>query len=318
MRELRKDYVLDRWVLIADVRSMRPRQFKEEKTIVKEEKCFFCPGNESQTPPEIGRIPTDKPKDKGWKMRWFANKFPAVLPEGQHDIKTDNTFFTFSSGFGYHEVIVETNTHNQLWDLRKEDIKQLFKIYNERIEDLSKRPGVSYVNVFKNHGEKAGTSIVHSHSQIIATNTIPEIVKEKVKKGTHLGRCLYCQILNIEKNSDRRCFENNSFVAFTPYASRFNFEIWVLPKRHARTLAELRDNELEDLADIMKKILTKLKELNVSFNYYLHYAPKNQELHFQIEICPRIAVWAGFEYCSEIIINSLPPENAAKFYRDEK
>ena len=317
MTELRKDYILDRYVLISESRSKRPKEFRRQE--IKEEvtQCFFCPGNENLTPPEIGRITVDG--GKGWKMRWFPNKFAAVELEGQQVIKTDNTYFTFSGGYGKHEVIAETPDHNkQLWDLSETDIITLFKVYSQRIVELEKIPNIRYVNVFKNHGREGGTSIVHSHTQVVATNFVPTLIMDELTAARKFPSCPYCEILNIEKGSDRRCFENNAFAAFTPYASRFNFEIWAFPKRHVRKLEDLDENELKDLAEIMKKILAKLKELNVSYNYFIHYAPDSTDLHLHIEICPRIATWAGFEYCTNAAINSVSPEMAAKFYRGEE
>ncbi len=313
--ELRKDYFLKRWVYFSTDRKKRPKEFKHEDAICVDEKdCFFCPGNEHLTPPEIGRIGA-----KNWELRWFPNKFPAVRQEGNYNIKTDNTYFTFSSGYGKHEVLVETPEHcKQLWDLPKDRIKKVFQIYCGRIDALSAMEGIKYVLVFKNHGREAGTSLFHSHTQIAAINMVPEKIKEKVEAVKKFDHCPYCDIINIEKGSFRRCFENSTMVAFTPYASRFNFEVWIFPKRHAKTLCELNDKEMDDLADIMKKILDKLKEINASFNYYLQYAPAGEDLHFHIEVCPRLANWAGFEFGSDAIINSVLPEDAAKFYRGEQ
>jgi UDPglucose--hexose-1-phosphate uridylyltransferase len=310
--ELRKDYILDRWVVISTIRSQRPHQFEEKKNSKKLKACFFCPGHEKETPEEIGRIGTKKK----WTMRWFPNKFYAIKPEGQADIRTDNNYFTFSGNYGYHEILVESNDHKkQLWDLSKKEIKTLFQVYNQRIEELSRKPNIYYVAVFKNHGQRGGTSVIHTHSQILAFNHVPKEIREEVFAASHHPSCPYCDIINIEKDSHRRCFENEEFVAFTPYASRFNYEIWVFPKRHIRTLAEAN---LDKLAEIMKKIMKKLKWLNCSYNYFLHYAPEGEDLHFHIEVCPRIATWAGAELGFGVTINAVPPEQAAEFYRGGK
>ena len=106
-------------------------------------------------------------------------------------------------------------------------------------------------------------------------------------------------------------------IAFAPYASRFNFEVWIMPKRHIKNITEFNEDETKDLADIMHKILNKLKELNASYNFVLHYSPDNENLHFHIEILPRFANWAGFEFGTDMIINSVSPEYAAQFFRDE-
>jgi UDPglucose--hexose-1-phosphate uridylyltransferase len=313
--ELRKDYMLDRWVVIASDRKKRRREFKKSEEQKASKTCFFCPGNEETTPPEIGRI-----EENGkWIIRWFPNKFPAVKKEGDPVIKTDNDFFTFSNAYGNHEVIAECPEHDkQLWDLDAEHIKKILYVYRERINNLAKEDNIKYVTVFKNHGGAAGTSLIHSHTQVASINMIPTLVKEEVIASKKFDSCPYCRIISIEKNSDRRCFENNSFIAFTPYASRFNYEVWIFPKKHIVDMNGLNDDGFKDLAEVLKKVLIKLKELNAAYNFFLHYAPEGNDLHFHIEVTPRFANWAGFEFSSDIIINSVAPEDAAKFYRDEE
>ncbi len=313
--ELRKDYVLDRWVIVATNRAKRPKTFKEEKVDEdKKIKCPFCPGNEALTPPEIGRV---KDKNGNWKVRWFENKYRAVEEKGNPVIRTDNTFFTFADAFGRHEVIVETPEHNKDFsEFKPEHIKEILKVYSNRIEELSTLNGVKYVQVFKNHGKEGGASIDHEHSQVIALNKIPFWVEEKIKARLKFGFCPYCKIIEIEKGSYRRVFESDNFVSFTPYASRFPFEIWVFPKAHIRKLSELDDEKLLELSVMLKKIIKKIKELGTSYNYMLYYSPEDSDLHFHIEIIPRTSVWAGMEF-SGVIINTTSPEDAAKFYRGE-
>jgi len=312
--ELRKDYILDRWVFLAPERKKRRKEFKKE--YIKEEVkiCFFCPGKEHLTPLEIGRIE----KNKKWKIRWFPNKFPVVEPKGSPIIKTKG-FFTSSSAYGEHEVIAECPEHNkQLWDLSPKHVKQILQVYRERINELSKKKNISYVTIFKNHGREAGTSLIHSHTQVASLNKIPQLVIDEINASKKYKHCPYCKIIKIEKASKRKCFENKTFVAFTPYASRFNFEIWIFPKRHIKNMAQLNDKEFTDLAQILSKILKKLKTLNAPYNFFLHYAPKGKNLHLHIEVEPRFAVWAGFEFSSNDTINSVTPEDAAKFYRNKK
>ncbi len=316
--ELRKDYILNNFVIISEKRGKRPFEFKKEPAKIVKKKCFFCPGNEDQTPPEIGR--TDL--GRSWKIRWFDNKFAAVTPEGNPEIRTDNEFFTFADAYGYHEIIVDTNLHGEHpADFDEEDWRKVLKVYGQRIEDLEKDEKVKYVNLFKNHGIDAGTSLVHSHSQIITTQIVPRRVQEKVKAlRAHREKkdsCAYCEILNIEKQSDRRCFENETFVSFTPYASRYHFENWIFPKRHTGRLKDLSEEELNDLGKILKEVLGKIKKLNASYNLCFHYAPKGEDLHFHIEVLPRLTTPGGFELGTEIIINTLSPEKAASFYRGE-
>jgi UDPglucose--hexose-1-phosphate uridylyltransferase len=118
-----------------------------------------------------------------------------------------------------------------------------------------------------------------------------------------------------EKNSGRKCFENADFVAFTPYASRFNYEVWIFPKQH---VSRLENVNFSSLAVIVSKVLGKVHDGNLDYNMLVQYGPKGQDFHFHIEVCPRAAIWAGFELGSGIIINSVAPEDAAKFYRGEE
>jgi len=176
MGELRKDYILNRWVIISPKRGKRPHELQRD-TKIKEGPCFFCPGNEHMTPSEIGRVP----RNGGWQIRWFENKFPAFKPEGNAEIKTTSRFYTSSDSYGYHEVIVETDRHDrQLAQLPVDEIEQVFHVYARRIKELESKPNIKYVNVFKNHGFMGGTSIVHSHSQLMAAAFVPVEIENKV------------------------------------------------------------------------------------------------------------------------------------------
>ncbi len=308
---IRKDYILNRWVYYAISRKKRPQEFK--KFVVKEENkiCFFCLGNEHLTPPEIGRI-----EYKGsWKMRWFLNKFPAVDKKENFKIKPKK-FFSEGSSYGVHEIIVETNHHkSQLADLPLRDFEELLEVYKVRIKELSKLKGIKYVDIFKNHGKDAGTSLLHSHSQVMALIQVPHLIIEEVNAVKKYKKCPYCEIIKFESKSKRKVFETKNVLAFAPFASRFNYEAWIFPKQHKKTIEELNEQEIEDISSAMKKILFKLKKVNASYNFYLHYSPDKANLHFHIEITPRIATWGGFELSTDFIINSVLPEDAARFYR---
>ena len=315
MGVLRKDYILDRWVYYAIERKKRRIEFKQEQEhIVDNEACFFCPGNERLTPPEIGRVE----EKNTWKIRWFPNKFPAAELKGSPKINTKNKFLSEGKNYGMHEVIAETRDHKkQLADLSIEHIKEIFDVYILRIKTLSKLNGIKYVSVFKNKGSSAGTSLVHAHTQVAALSILPKEVMDEVKAANKHKKCPYCDIIKLESKSKRKIIENKNVIAFAPFASRFNFEAWIFPKRHVKNITAMYDNELYDMASALKKILIKLKKLNASYNFFLHYAPAGNDLHFHIEVIPRLAKFGGFEYSTGAIINSVMPEDAAKFYRDK-
>lgn len=313
MNELRKDYFLDRWVIIATGRGSRPHQFKSEKKSKDVDVCFFCPGNESMTPPEIDRVE----EDGKWVIRVFPNKFPAVAEEGNPNVRTDNTFYTYASAYGSHEVLVESPNHDdEFGDLSVERIVKILKMYNKRINELMKKKHVRYVFVFKNQGKEAGTSLVHTHTQIIALNKIPSLLQEEAEATK--DECKYCQVIEKEKDSERRVLENSTFVSFTPYASRFPMEAWVFPKRHLNCLNDMNEQEYNDLAEQLRLFTSKLEEINAPYNFYLHHSVEGDDLHFHVEIAPRISIWAGLELGSDIDINIIAPESAARFYRGEE
>ena len=309
---LRKDYILDRWVYYASLRGKRPREFKN--VVVREESkiCRFCPKNEGTTPPEIGRL-----EYKGsWKMRWFLNKFPAVEIKGKPYIKSIK-FLTEGNTYGIHEIIVETNNHkSQLANLPFQDFRQLLEVYKVRVHELSKLKNVKYVQVFKNHGKEGGTSLLHSHSQIVALPQIPTLIQEELNAIKKYKKCPYCDIIKLESKSKRKIFETKNVIAFAPFASRFNYEAWIFTKQHKKNFDELNEQEYQDIAAVLKRILVKLNKINAAYNFYVHQSPLKGNLHFHIEITPRIATWAGFELSTDAIINSVMPEDASKFYEN--
>lgn len=312
MNIIRKDYILNRWVYYATSRKKRKHEFKTVEIKDDAKLCFFCPSNEHLTPPEIGRV-----EYKGsWKMRWFLNKFPAVEKKGTAKLK-QKKFFSEGDSYGIHEVVVETQHHkSQLADLPVQQIRELLEVYRFRIKELSKLKGIKYVEIFKNHGKDAGTSLIHSHTQVIALPQLPSLVVEEAEAAKKYRKCPYCEIIRHESKSKRKIFETKNVIAFAPFASRFNYEAWIFVKQHKKTMEELSEEEYQDLASALKKILVKLKMMNASYNFFVHYSPEKENLHFHIEITPRIATWGGFELSTNAAINSVLPEDAAGFYRN--
>ena len=308
MDELRKDYFLDRYVLISPVRSKRPHLVRHEKK-KKDSRGSFCIGNEGKTPQELYRYP----HTKEWQLRVFYNKYPVVTPGKNPEMKRKGSLVS-SGSFGYHEVIVDTPGHDEeLWDLPIERIADVLRVYNERIEANMKKRGIKYVSLFKNHGGLAGASLHHSHSQLVAYSQIPEIIKEKEKAIASRDNP-YGHLIKGEMDSSRRCFENIHFAAFCPFASRFPYEIVVFPKRHILNATELTEDEIISLAEIMRIILLKLRVVGENYNFYFQNGIKNMRFH--IEMMQRKGTLAGFELATDCLINTVRPEDAAKFYRE--
>lgn len=311
--ELRKDYLLNRWSMISESRGKRPNDFASPKTKSTKE-CIFCKGHESETPQEISRV-----EENGeWAIRVIPNKFAATDPKADPLIQTHNQYYTFSYNHGSHELVVETPFHGKKFgDLSQESIKKVLKVYAERISVLQKDNADKYVCVFKNEGKEAGASINHAHSQIIAVSFMPPELSEKLEVIKKYSFCPYCDIISKEKDSYRRCFDNFSFISFTPYAPRFNYEIWLFPKRHINSFFDFNDQDYSDLASMLKTITHKLESEGFDFDIAYYYSPGKEDLHFHIEIMPRVTVWAGFEMGFGTDIITVSPEDAAKFYRGE-
>ena len=310
MNELRKDSLLNRYVIISPKRIHRPGDITKREKEGKKGTCFFCPGNEHLTPPEIMR----QEENGNWIIRVFPNKFPAVSFENPGNFE--------NAARGVHEIIVETPEHVECIEhLSPEYMVKILDVYDERIRKLSEIEDISYVLVFKNKGREGGASLEHTHTQVIATTVLPTNVLEKVKALDDYRKkhnlCGYCDVIKKEESGERVIFEDEHVISMAPYASRFPYEALIMPKRHVLKLHQLNENEKHSIAKALKMILMKLGSDNISYNFWLHYAPGVNDLHLHFEITPRLTHWAGFEFGAGIIINVIPPEDAAKFYRGE-
>jgi len=330
MREFRRYPVIGRWVIISSERAKRPFAFvKYEREKNSQEECPFCWGNESFTPPEIlaYRQPGTQKDKPGWWVRVVPNKYPALRVEGDV-IRSAEGIYDKITAVGAHEVIIETQHHDKdICELELRCVEDIFRAYRDRIVDLKHDIRFEYILIFKNCGYLAGATLSHPHSQLIAMPMIPVRIKQELsgsyKYYEYKERCVFCDIINFElSQSKRNIIENDDFVAICPYASRFPFEIWVLPKRHFCSYEEITDSELKSLASIMQVVNKKLNLAldNPPYNYLLHTAPlkySNLEYyHWHFEIIPKISNVGGFEWGSGFYINPVPPEEGAKFLRE--
>ncbi len=327
MPELRKDPVIGRWVIIATERSKRPEEFEShQEKLQKDKLCPFCPGNEDKTPPEIlaYRQPGTVANQPGWRLRVVSNKFPALRIEGQLSRQGEGMFDKMQ-GIGAHEVIIETPDHDKrIPDLEQSQIEEILWAYRDRILDLKKDPRFKYILIFKNQGRAAGASLSHSHSQLIATPIVPKRVMEELKGASeyyeYKERCVFCDIVFQElKDRVRLIKENDDFVAIEPFASRFPFETWIIPKIHEAHFEEATKHEYAQLAEVIKVSMGRLKEVlkEPPYNYIIHTAPYvddySKEYHWHIEIMPKLTRVAGFEWGTGFYINPMPPEDAARY-----
>jgi len=329
MPELRKDPVTGRWVIIATERIRRPSDYLVESSPPRGGTCPFCPGNEAETPPEIEAFGEEgrAPNGPGWWLRVVPNKYPALRVEGDLH-RTGKGIYDLMNGVGAHEIIVETPVHDQeLADLSDSSIEKVIWAYRDRMMDLKKDARLLYALVFKNHGDAAGASLEHPHSQIIATPIIPKRVQEELKGARqyydYRERCIFCDMLQQElRERERLIFENASCVAVAPFASRFPFETWIMPKVHQADFLQIGKQSAIDLARAMKEVLVRLKRTlnDPPYNYMLHTMPLQENdpdaYHWHIEIIPKLTKVAGFEWGSGFYINPTPPEEAAAALRE--
>ena len=333
MPELRKDPVINRWVIISTERGKRPTDFVEEGEVRKGGFCPFDPGNEDKTPPEIMayRDPETAPDTPGWSLRVVANKFPALIVEGNLDRRGDGMYDKMS-GVGAHEVIIETPDHNlDLADMSLNSITDVMIAYKERFSDLKNDIRFRFVMIFKNQGKTAGASLEHSHSQLIALPEVPIRVSEEIEGAkryySYKERCIFCDMIAEElHHRERLVCDHPNFVAIAPYAPRFPFETWILPKQHMSHYEDGGKEMYEALAQILGEVLRRLNKAlkNPPYNYILHTTPFNEHqlgdvsryYHWHIEVMPRLTKVAGFEWGSGFYINPTPPEDAARFLRE--
>ncbi len=331
MPELRKDPVVGRWVIISTERARRPSDFAPAPAgRGARGLCAFCPGQEARTPAEILalRPPDTKPDTPGWLLRVVPNKFPALRIEGELEPSGEGLYDRMS-GVGAHEVVIETPDHHAMFaDLGEARIAEVLGAYRDRILDLEKDPRIQYVMVFKNHGEAAGASLEHPHSQLIATPIVPIMVEEELEGAERhyriKKRCIWCDIIRQERRGDGRIIlEAEGFVALAPFAPRFPFETWILPSAHCSGFEETEVAELRPLGRLLGEILRRMGKVlgDPPYNYLLHSAPLRaaglDHFHWHLEIIPKLTRVAGFEWGTGFFINPTPPEEAARYLRGE-
>ncbi len=337
--ELRKDYLLNRWVVIATERSRRPTDFAKPHTQTqKTASCPLCVGNENVTPPasllylkEDGTIkravdPAAGERPKNWLVRSFPNLYPAFTPP---KTPQDTVEIMKNSGFGIavgeHEVLAESPNHYEdPADAELPQLELVIKAYIDRLQEFSSKPYVKYVSIFRNYGPEAGASLSHAHSQIVATPFVPPLIQEELDSSRRFfeqnKRCVFCDLIEKEAKGARLILENEHFLVFAPYASIAPLEFWIVPKRHSPSLLGLSEQEISAFAETLKTSLKALKNLvnDPPYNYGFHLAINKEAqdfYHWHLEVYPKLSTWAGFELNTGVYINTVPPEAAAESLR---
>jgi UDPglucose--hexose-1-phosphate uridylyltransferase len=290
--------------------------------------CPFCYGNEQKTPPEVlAYRPGGGPNQPDWSVRVVPNKFPALGIEGELNRQGEGMYDKMN-GIGAHEVVIESPDHSlTMAEMSDQQIEEVLRAFRDRVDDLKKDTRFRYIVLFKNHGEAAGATLEHPHSQLIALPVIPKRVKEELE-GARVyfdfkERCVYCDILRQETSAGVRVVtETDRLLVLQPWAPRFPFETWILPKRHESHFAQTEDATLQNLAWVLRSTLRKIDKVleHPPFNFIVHSAPlqENQlaHYHWHIELIPKLTKVAGFEWGTGFYINPTPPEESAKFLRE--
>ena len=322
MSQMRKSIITGEWVIFASNRHKKPYAYNHGKA-VKENchaACPFCVGNESLTPKE--RYRTEK--NGSWQIRVFKNMYPAV-----DDItfeKDNDPFYESAEGMGFHEVLVDTPVHGQEPHMfTDEKMYEVLCALKKRAETIGSMDKIKYVQIFKNNGPMAGASIAHSHWQLIGVPIVPteqtRALSAFKKYYAEKGKCLMCDMAEHEKKEGKRIiYENDEFICFIPYAAKFSYEIFVVPKKHTSTFVSMTEKQYRSLAEALKKLITAvtcIKE-GVCYNICFQDSPVkcDKDYHWYLRIIPRIGALAGFENGTSSYINPLLPEDAAQNIRD--
>jgi UDPglucose--hexose-1-phosphate uridylyltransferase len=332
MAELRRDPIIGRWVIVDTDHPSGPGDFDKEEQGFRGGECPFCYGNELMTPPEVDAVRDSNtlPNTPGWQVRVVPNKFPALKIEGDLD-RRGIGIYDMSNGIGAHEVLIETPYHDKdISDLLNEEVENTILKCCHRADDLLRDKRFRYIMIFKNKGPSAGASLEHPHTQIVALPMVPKNVLEEIHGASqyfdYRERCIFCDILRQEiSEKERIILENKHFLCFSPFVSRFPFEIWIVPKKHNGYFCHIAREEVPSLASILRETIRKFKLLfgNLAYNYIIHSSPMDGEYmgesyHWHIEFMPKLTRVAGFEWGTGFYIVPTPPELAAKYLKEVK
>ena len=329
MAEIRQDPITGRKIIIAPERAERPRPMETVGHAVRAVICPFCVGNEAMTPPEVwaDRTENTQPDTPGWRVRVVPNKYPAFQQNASPETEQDALYKT-GSAYGVHEVIIESPAHAiHMKAMAAEQLATVLRSYRARWRALQADPRWRYVLIYKNQGERAGATLEHVHSQLVALPTIPteaDCERDGARARYSLtGRCVYCEIVERERQAGlRQVCENDRFIALCPFAPRFAYETWIVPKVHAAHFITSTDQDLASLAEIMGSLVRKLEHIaeNAPFNYLLRSAPLREaaddSYHWHLQILPQLNRTAGFEWGSGMYLNPVAPEDSARLLRD--
>ena len=267
--------------------------------------CPFCPGNEDKTPAAVANYSDRKEivlRDgtiSNWQIRVFPNLFADVVP----DPSSPTLEWITIPGHGYHEVIVDSPNHwDNPADFSKDHMELVLEVYKDRYVQYGSVSAVKYISIFKNKGKDAGASLNHTHSQIVALPIIPPTISREISALSSASFCLYCNVIDREKISKRFILENDNWILIAPFYSIAPYETWILSKGHLSNLGNMGEEQLEDLAAILRETLKRTKALlgDPAYNFMINQLPANY--HLNIRIHPALTKIAGFERSTGVYI----------------
>lgn len=322
MPRIRQNIITGEWVVIAPERSQRPQDFITTASPKRASKkdCPFCIENNIAYQTSIKEFETEN-------VYVIPNKYPAFVSQDDVVEQEGDNYPSYKS-LGGHDVIILKDHHKELGELKRSVLEEYYHIYQKRINFFKQNPCVEYVMIIHNFGPEGGASIVHPHSQLMASGIIPGRIKKELSGSEEFFRqknqCIFCWLIEKEQKTKVRVVADNGFfLAFTFWAARFPFEIWIIPKKHQLFFEEIDRSQRLALADIFKKVLNKLNNAlnDPPYNYYIHTGPPRLEnkkdldkfYHWHIEIAPRVNTFGGYELGSGMVIDVVSPEKAAQF-----
>lgn len=303
--EIRRDYLHDYYVLIAPKRADRPYDAALNDHPLLE--TASSPRLDLQR--EVSTIVNET--NDGWAVKVVENKYPALT--------LDN-----ANAFGKQEIVIDTPLANTTFgELPASQIEKILHAYRQRYFKLGVLPHIAYVSVFRNDGYEAGASLAHAHSQIYALPFIPPRIQnesDQVEKiALERGHDPYDDIISFEMRENLRIIANNEhWICFAPYAPLWQMEAWVLPKRQSTSFTDLIDDEITSLAPILKLLTSKLNKQNINYNLSIETGVSpHHRLTIKLRGRNVVSPWGGLEVTTGVIINTIPSEAAARWYRDE-
>jgi UDPglucose--hexose-1-phosphate uridylyltransferase len=321
MPVLRQNIITGDYSIIAPARAKRPHEYvRSRPPKAPTENCPFCPGSEA-----LKSIIKDASTKNVFVI---PNKYPVFTMQEDITLEASNIYYSTHS-LGAHEVIIFKDHFKSFSELTANSIDEILSVYQNRIRFYYKDPDIEYVMLIHNHGPESGATVAHPHSQLFASSIIPTNLTKEIEGAEKYFKekknCVYCDIIKEEKNQKVRVIdENEDFIAFTFFAARFPFEIWILPKDHLTHYENIQEKSRMNLAEIMHQVLAKLdlKIGDPGYNLYIHSLPPDllegqKYYHFHIEITPRLSFWGGFELGAGIPIDVVSPEKAAMFLKQK-